>query len=91
MPLRLGDYLQLLDWTARQTVADKLGSTPAEVPPIFERLSLDATTWCELVSNFGRLFYHVAGKPQTIDNRRSRVKQRRFHIRHEARELLATA
>ena len=40
LPLPLADYLQLLDWTARQTAAGKLGSMPAEVPPIFERLSL---------------------------------------------------
>jgi hypothetical protein len=91
LPVPLADYLQLLDWTARQTAAGKLGSMPEEVPPIFERLSLDASTWCQLVRNFGRLFYHVAGKPQTIDDSRSRVMQRRFHLRHEARELLATA
>jgi hypothetical protein len=91
LPVPLADYLQLLDWTARQTAAGKLGSMPAEVPPIFERLSLDASMWCQLVRNFGKLFYHVAGKPQTVDDRRSRVMQRRFHLRHEARELLATA
>ena len=59
LPLPLADYLQLLDWTARQTAAGKLGSMPAEVPPIFERLSLHASTWCELVRNFGRLFYQL--------------------------------
>ena len=59
LPLPLADYLQLLDWTARQTAAGKLGSmcsVPAEVSPILERLSLDACTWCELVRNFGRVF-----------------------------------
>ncbi len=72
LPMPLADYLQLLDWTARQTVAGKRGSTPIAKPPILDRLSIAPATWRALVGDFGRLFYHVAGKPQTVDNCRSR-------------------
>ncbi|HUG67593.1 MAG TPA: hypothetical protein VMM76_07570 [Pirellulaceae bacterium] len=68
----LGDYLQLLDWTARQMVSGKRGATPTDAPPIFERLSMSGETWCELVRNFGRLFYNVAGHPHRIEAARSR-------------------
>ena len=91
LPMPLADYLELLDWTARQTVASKRGYIPAAKPPILERLSIDTTTWCELVGDFGRLFYHVAGKPQTVDDCRGRVKQRRFHVRRRARQIMSAA
>jgi hypothetical protein len=61
LPISVAAYLELLDWTARQTVSGKRGSTPSEAPPILKRLKVSASTWCELVSNFGRLFSTVAG------------------------------
>lgn len=46
------DYLALLDWTARQPVAGKRGTTPANAPAILERLGLEPDVWCELVRDF---------------------------------------
>lgn len=82
------EYLELLDWTARQTAAGKRGSTPTDAPPILARLRLSSTAWCELVSDFGRLFSSVAGHPRTIDRSRSRLHRRRFHLTPRVRELL---
>ena len=62
LAISLGDYLQLLDWTARQTASGKRGTTPAAAPPIFERLSMSEETWYELVQNFGRLFCNGSSK-----------------------------
>ena len=42
----------------------------------------------ELVKQFGKLFYNVAGKPQTIDQTRSRLGQHRYYVAKDARELL---
>ena len=67
------DYLALLDWTARQTVKGKRGSTPKALRPIFGRLSLSPQLWCKLVGSFGRLFYNVAGLPVTIEATTSRL------------------
>jgi len=53
----------VLDWTARQSVGGKRGKTPDCVPPIFQRLGLAQASWCELVTDFGKLFSCVAGKP----------------------------
>jgi len=85
MPLE--DYLQLLDWTAREVAPGKRGSTPASAPPILQRLGLDASSWCELVSDFGKLFCTVAGRPDRVDSMRSPRTHRRFHLRRRAREL----
>ena len=40
--MSVADYLELLDWTARQIRGDKRGATPATTSRIFERLGIDA-------------------------------------------------
>ena len=87
--LGVADYVQLLDWTARQLAPDKLGATPAGAPPVFERLKLRSEVWCELVRNFGIYFSLVAGQPHCVDGYRSRVRRQRFHLKARARDLLA--
>lgn len=83
------EYLQLLDWTARQIVPGKRGSTPMETPPIFARLQISAEAWCEIVSNFGEYFFLVAGQPETVDDYRSRTRGHRFRLKPSTRELFA--
>lgn len=90
LPMSVADYLEILDWTARQSRSNKRGSTPASAKPIFERLGIDVEIWCELTRDFGRLFSTVAGKPKVIDSIRSRNRHQRYKIRRRANELLTT-
>jgi hypothetical protein len=56
LSLSQGDYLELLDWTARQVVPGKRGTTPPLTLSLFQRLSdilPPATAWVELVQDFG--------------------------------------
>ena len=89
LAMSLGSYLELLDWTARQVAPGKRGKTPQDAPPILQRLGLDRASWCELVSDFGKLFCTVAGNPECVDAMRSHRTHRRFHLRRRARELFA--
>lgn len=73
------EYLEILDWLARNTVAGKRGSTPAEAPAIFERLGIDAVAWSEMVKNFGRVFKNAAGKSTSIEQSRSLKTRRKFY------------
>ena len=91
LPMPVASYLELLDWTARSIRADKRGSTPASALAIFERLGISGEVWCELVRDFGRLFYAVAGQPHIIDARRSRSGKRRHKTKVRTRELLTAA
>jgi hypothetical protein len=84
------EYLALLDWTARQSVPGKSGCTPSDLPPVLRRLGLDSKTWCELVRDFGKLFCHVAGRPEHVDTIRSHRTHRRYYLRRRARELFAS-
>lgn len=82
-------YVTLLDWTARQITEKKRGVTPAESPPVLERLGISGETWCALVRDFGKLFYAVAGRPHEIDNHQARHGTHRYKTRRATRELLA--
>lgn len=84
------EYLQLLDWTARQVRSDKRGTTPQEFAPLFDRLGISAEIWCRLVKDFGKLFSVVAGQPARIDEHRSKNSSRRYRSRAQTRELLST-
>ncbi len=88
--MSLEDYLKLLDWTARQVTPGKRGVTPEGVPPILQRLGLDRASWCELVSDFGKLFCCVAKKPECVDAMRSHRTHRRYHLKCRGRELLSS-
>jgi len=90
LAMSIEDYLELFDWSARQVAAGKRGSTPANVPPVLKRLGLDGASWCELVSDFGKLFCSVAGRPEEVDTLRSHRTHRRYHLRRRARELFAS-
>jgi hypothetical protein len=79
LPMSVADYLELLDWTARQIRADKRGATPATTSRIFERLGIDAEVWCgtdRLVNN-GRPA-HACGNWNPTGKRRLESKIRLF-------------
>ena len=86
------EYLQLLDWMARQVQADKRGSTPQEFAPLFDRLGVSAEIWCRLVNDFGKLFKVVAGQSRWIDSHSSKTRRaaHRFRIRRGAREWMTS-
>lgn len=89
LAMSLSDYLQLLDWTARQVAPGEAGKTPEDVPPVVTRLGLTTTAWTELVRDFSKLFASVAGQPSCVDATRSVRTHRRFRVRRRVRELLA--
>jgi len=90
LAMSLGEYLEFLDWTARQQVDDKRGATPENVPPIFARLTLRPEVWCELARDFSRLFGVIAGQPHRIDEHRSLRPQLQYRIpRRRTRDLLS--
>ena len=68
-------------WLARIVRRDKLGSTPLDMPPIFDRLKLDIGNWKLLISDFGRLFSAVAGAPKDVYEMRSLIYNRRLYLK----------
>jgi hypothetical protein len=66
LSLGLGEYLQLLDWIAREIRTGKRGSTPAELAPVFERLQISAELWVECVTHFHKWFRSSVGRPKSM-------------------------
>lgn len=91
LAMSVAEYLDLLDWTAREIRSDKRGSTPASAKSIFERLGIEAEVWCELTRDFGSLFSTVAGNPKVIELTRSRQRHQRYKICRRAKELLTSS
>ena len=66
LSMGVGEYLQLLDWTARQIRSDKRGATPKELEPIFERLEISAELWVDCVLNFRKWFRSAIVRSGTL-------------------------
>ena len=88
LPMTTCEYLELVDWTARQVIAGKRGATPKDAPPILKRLGLELSSWRELVWSFEATFSHVAGRCHRVSSFRSHLTRRRFRMRSSARKLL---
>ncbi len=67
IPYSLGDYLQLVDWTGRSIREDKRGYIPGEMPPILDRLGIDAGQWLNTMSRDNR-FRRVVGRLASLRN-----------------------
>ena len=67
LPMRVDDYLRLLDWTGRQIRDDKPGAIPARLAPILDRLALTDGTLLEAISHFGKSFRRCVGAGETVD------------------------
>lgn len=91
LPMSAQEYMQLLDWTARQIRQDKPGFTPESLPPILERLGLDPKVFRDQVRLFGQMFSAAAGQPQSLSSARSLRTQRRYYVRPLARKIFAAA
>lgn len=84
-------YIELLDWTARQSARGKRGATPGSHPPILKRLGISGSVWGQFVAKFGSLFSNIAGLPEHVDAERSYETQRRFRVPETTRELFHQA
>ena len=73
------EYLEILDWLARDKVAGKRGATPLSALPVLERLGIEPTLWAATVKDFGRAFKNVAGTAMSVSEARSRKTHRKFY------------
>lgn len=55
------DYLELTDWTGRQTRSDKRGRIPNNIRPVLEGLEIDGDRWLEINRLFRSLFRKGSG------------------------------
>ncbi len=61
LPIRLTDYLELVDWTGKIQREDKRGDIATSAPPILDQLQIDPKHWCYLCQNFESRFKNLVG------------------------------
>jgi REP element-mobilizing transposase RayT len=62
IPYRLDDYLTLVDWTGRAIRSDKRGAIDDRLPPIMQRLGIDADAWQLAMRPRGNVFGRALGR-----------------------------
>ena len=62
IPYQFADYLELLDWTGRAVREDKRGVIDRQLPPIIERLNIDADVWGLAMRPRGNVFGRALGR-----------------------------
>ena len=66
LSIGLDEYLDFLDWNARQVIPGKAGAQDECLPPILERLGIAPAFWVKMIENFDRWFRSAAGSPQAL-------------------------
>lgn len=66
LPFRLQDYLELVDWSGRIIREDKRGYIPSSVPPLLQRLDIDARHWLYLTKHFESPFKNLVGAASNV-------------------------
>jgi hypothetical protein len=61
LPLRLTDYLELMNWNGCMLREDKRGSISENVPPILVQLNINPKHWCYLSQNYESEFKSMVG------------------------------
>jgi hypothetical protein len=78
LPFKLEDYLELLDWTGRQIRHDKRGAIDASLPPILNRLNIEAQNWLYSTQHFERGFKGFAGKLASVQDKLPKLGYQRI-------------
>jgi len=79
IPLRLPDYLALVDWTGRAIRRDKRGAIPPEVRPILQTLGVKEENWVSNTQHFGKRFYRALGPVNQLRRLAERTGQQWVH------------
>jgi REP element-mobilizing transposase RayT len=62
IPMKLQDYIELVDWTGRAIREDKRGHIDNNLLPILERLEIDPKHWLYITQNFESKFKGLVGR-----------------------------
>ena len=76
LPVRLDDYLQLLDASGRIVREGKSGAIPSHLQPILDRLGIRPEMWSALVTGYDEMFGHVVGGFAEVSQRAARAGRR---------------
>ena len=82
------DYLDLIDWTARQTSPDKHGKVAASEPPILQKLGLAESQWTQQMLGTETRYWRAIGSAQALIEKAAAIGQSWLKGIGEAQRLM---
>ncbi|HAS8443421.1 TPA: transposase [Vibrio vulnificus] len=79
IPFRLMDYIELVDWTARQ-YRDNKASMEIHIPPILQRLNISQRNWLEACTQLERRRSTAVGCQESAEQAKLNLNKRRIHL-----------
>jgi hypothetical protein len=76
LPVRLSDYVELVEWTGKQVRADKHGAISKQAPSVLKRLHINEKRWTTQVKGIGSTYWRVVGD---VDDLLEKAKQLNQH------------
>ena len=90
LPMRLTDYLDLVNWTIQTNHQRRHGSPTNNAPPVLVRLGIDPEHWLYMAENFESRFKGLVGAAQALKAVCQRLGYRRTPSLHVC-EMLFTS
>lgn len=75
-PLKLGDYLALVEWTGQQVRPDKRGAIPKNAPSVLQRFESNPDRWAVRVKAIGSGYWQIVGDAKDLTEWAARLHQR---------------
>lgn len=76
LPIRLDDYIELVQWTGKQVRPDKRGAIPANAPHVLKQYENNPERWATRVKAIGSGYWRVVGEAQDLIDLAERLNQR---------------
>lgn len=76
LPIRTGEYLELVDWTGRQLREGKRGAIRKDAPPVLQSLEPTSQRWAMRVNAIGSGYWRVVGETHDLIAVAQRMGQR---------------
>ena len=76
LPVRLSDYVELVEWTGKQVRADKRGAIPKQAPSILKHLHISEKRWTTQVKGIGSTYWRVVGDVDDLLEKARQLYQR---------------
>ncbi|UHQ23255.1 hypothetical protein LVB77_00645 [Lysobacter sp. 5GHs7-4] len=76
LPVKLGEYLALVEWTGQQVRSGKRGALPRSTPAVLTRIEPKPERWPVRVRGIGSRYWRVAGEVEDLTARARDLQQR---------------
>ena len=91
LPFRLNDYIELVDWSGRILREDKKGAIANKLPPILQRLDMDARQFIYLSQNFEHPFKNLVGATHHVRKACQSLGQNWVHGMSQCEKLFSSS